>query len=85
MLPLELVEEFHVVGIRHNDDGSLRDNHLEMDDYDYEILDWLLKRTTPHIVTLEYGGFGDHYAWRSDAKAIERQLSNIQKIMTKSY
>jgi len=82
-LPLNLVEEFHVVGTRSCDDGTLRDNHLEMDDFDYKIVEWLLERTSPKIVTLEYGGFGEHYSWRSDINAIQRQICMLQGIIRK--
>lgn len=81
-LPLELVREIHVVGTRNTEDG-LRDNHLEMEDEDYEILEFALKMTKPEIVTLEYGGFGEHFSWRSDKAAIERQLKRIAELINK--
>ncbi|HEY5563691.1 MAG TPA: DUF692 family multinuclear iron-containing protein [Clostridiaceae bacterium] len=83
-LPLELVREIHVVGTRDTENG-LRDNHLEMDEYDYGILEFVLKMTTPEIVTLEYGGFGEYFSWRSDKSAIERQLKEIGKIVNKKF
>lgn len=60
-LPLERVKEIHVVGTRETESG-LRDNHLEMDENDYKILELVLKITNPEIVTLEYGGFGEHFS-----------------------
>lgn len=81
-LPLERVKEIHTVGTRTTDDG-LRDNHLEMTGEDYEILEFVLGMTKPEIVTLEYGGFGEHYSCRSDKNAIERQLKKIDEIVRK--
>ncbi|MEG2918225.1 MAG: DUF692 family protein [Clostridium sp.] len=82
-LPLERVKEIHVVGTRETENG-LRDNHLEMNDYDYELLEFVLKIANPDIVTLEYGGFGDHFSWRSDKSAIERQLKKITEIVSRN-
>jgi uncharacterized protein (UPF0276 family) len=81
-LPLERVKEIHAVGTRTTDEG-LRDNHLEMNEDDYEILEFVLTRTIPEIVTLEYGGFGEHFSWRSDKSSIERQLKKIHEIVSK--
>ncbi|WMJ86312.1 multinuclear nonheme iron-dependent oxidase [Anaerocolumna sp. MB42-C2] len=79
-LPLERVKEIHVVGTRDTKDG-LRDHHLEMNEDDYKNLEFILKITNPELVTLEYGGFGEHFLWRSDKKAIERQLKKIVQIV----
>ena len=79
-LPLELVKEVHAVGTRTTDDG-LRDGHLEMTEDDYEILEFALGIANPEVVTLEYGGFGEHFTWRSDKNAIERQLKRINEIV----
>lgn len=81
-LPLERVKEIHAVGTRKTESG-LRDNHLEMDEYDYKILEFVLKITNPEIVTLEYGGFGEHFSWRTDKDTIERQLKKIVQIVNK--
>lgn len=79
VLPLDLVKEIHVVGTRETEEG-LRDNHLEMNEEDYDILEFVLKMTKPEVVTLEYGGFGEHFSWRSNKDAIERQLIRITKL-----
>lgn len=81
-LPLGRVKEIHAVGTRMTEVG-LRDNHLEMNEEDYEILEYVLKRTWPEIVTLEYGGFGEHFSWRSDKNVLERQLKKIIEIVDK--
>lgn len=81
-LPLEKVREIHVVGTRKTEVG-LRDNHLEMDEEDYRTLEFVLSMTNPEIVTLEYGGFGEHFSWRSNKAAIEKQLKTIKAIIDK--
>lgn len=52
-----------------------------MNEDDYKNLEFILKITNPELVTLEYGGFGEHFLWRSDKKAIERQLKKIVQIV----
>lgn len=79
-LPLELVREMHLVGPRMVD-GEMRDNHIEMDETDYEILEWVLPKTNTKYLTLEYGGFGEHFAWRSDKGTIYRQLCRIREVV----
>ncbi|MDF2881379.1 MAG: hypothetical protein K0R54_1936 [Clostridiaceae bacterium] len=81
-LTLEKVKEIHTVGTKMTEVG-LRDNHLEMNEEDYEILEFVLSITKPDIVTLEYGGFGEHFAWRSNKAAIERQLNRINLLVNK--
>ena len=77
-LPLDLVKEIHAVG--QETEVGLRDNHLQMNEEDYEILEFVFKMTNPNVVTLEYGGFGEHFSWRSNKDAIERQLKRITEL-----
>lgn len=52
-LPLEQTMQIHVSGARAKD-GYLRDAHELMQDNDYAILKWVLERSKPKVVTLEY-------------------------------
>lgn len=79
-LPLERVAEIHLAGPLMTEDTGLRDRHLEVSEIDYQILEWVLQRTNPYVVTLEYGGPGPHFEWRSDINAIARQLQRIKKV-----
>lgn len=72
-LPLNRVKEIHVVGNLFCEKTGLRDKHVEMENEDYEILEWLLSRTSPHVVTLEYG--------RNDKVALKKQLNKISHII----
>jgi uncharacterized protein (UPF0276 family) len=52
-LPLERLVEVHVSGPRMRE-GRMVDSHEPLDDDDLDLLTWVLARTTPHVVTLEY-------------------------------
>lgn len=73
-LPLERVREIHVNGSGCDGDGFPADTHQALENEDYELLDWLLRRSTPDIVTLEYCGI------RAESPETVRQ--NIQHQLT---
>ncbi len=52
-LPLERVVQVHVSGPRMCN-GSLVDAHEPLQEFDYALLDFVLARTQPQVVTLEY-------------------------------
>jgi uncharacterized protein (UPF0276 family) len=52
-LPLARVVQVHVSGPRMRN-GRLVDVHETMQEVDYMLLDWVLARTQPRVVTLEY-------------------------------
>ncbi len=55
-LPLRRVREIHINGSGKDKNGFPADTHQAMETEDRSLLDWTLKRTNPHIVTLEYNG-----------------------------
>ena len=55
-LPLERMKELHISGSGFDDNGVITDTHNPMRDEDCELLEWVLSRTSPEIVTLEYSG-----------------------------
>ena len=79
-LPLGRVREIHVCGPAEEPGKGLQDSHLEMGEEDYELLAWTLGRARPLVVTLEYGGTGPLFEWRSDAEALERQLARLREL-----
>ncbi|MDF2627754.1 MAG: hypothetical protein K0R39_1585 [Symbiobacteriaceae bacterium] len=83
-LPLDRVREIHVAGIRRRPDGQLNDSHGEIEAADYELLAWLLERTAPQMVTLEYGGTGPIYErpGMSDPDALRRQLTRLKEMLS---
>ena len=52
-LPLERVRQLHISGPRSRD-GVLFDAHESLLDEDYALLEWVLERTQPWALTLEY-------------------------------
>ncbi|MFN8378433.1 MAG: DUF692 family protein [Anaerolineae bacterium] len=84
-LPLERMRELHLAGVReYNGDPE---DHLEMTD-----LDWLLFERTlgaivrgraavPWMVSLEYGGLGEKFEWRSESRVIADHASRIRKML----
>ena len=81
-LPLERVREVHVAGPRVTAEDGLADRHFELLEEDYAFLAEALERTTPRILTLEYGGTGPRYETpeRNSPEALERQLERLGRI-----
>ena len=52
-LPLKRIKQIHVSGIRMKD-GHFYDAHESLEEQDYELLKWVLEKSEPEIVTLEY-------------------------------
>jgi uncharacterized protein (UPF0276 family) len=52
-LPLEQAAQIHVSGVKEKG-GHLQDMHETMQAEDYAILDWVLGKSKPKVVTLEY-------------------------------
>ena len=84
-LPLERTRELHLAGVRqHKGDPE---DHLEMTD-----LDWLLFERTlgmmvrgraavPWMVSLEYGGLGERFEWRSERRVIADHALRIRRML----
>ncbi len=81
-LPLDRVREIHLSGPRLHGD-ILIDRHHALEAEDYALLEWLLARTRPAIVTLEYGGTGEQFETpeRNDPQALEVQLQEIRRLL----
>jgi uncharacterized protein (UPF0276 family) len=57
-LPLHRLREIHLAGVRERAEG-LRDTHTALTEEDYQLAEYLLQKTTPEIITIEYGGLLD--------------------------
>lgn len=55
-LPLHRLREIHLAGAQLRLGEGLRDTHTVIGEIDYRVLEYLLRRTEPQIVTIEYGG-----------------------------
>lgn len=69
-LPLDDVPQLHISGAREKD-GVLVDAHEPLEETDYEVLDWVLARTNPVILTLEY--------YRDDKPALKEMLRQLHE------
>lgn len=70
-LPLERVRQIHISGPRVKN-GYFYDAHEDLGEEDYELLNWVLMRKKPEVVTLEYF---------KDRDKIREQLIRIEKII----
>jgi uncharacterized protein (UPF0276 family) len=70
-LPLERTVEIHVSSPRCKD-GQWVNCHEAMQEKDYAVLEWLLQRLTPKVVTLEY--------WREVTQA-RQQILRLDRLM----
>jgi uncharacterized protein (UPF0276 family) len=73
-LPLERVVEIHVSGPRRMSEWW-HDSHDTMVDEDYALLEWVLRRVTPKVVTLEY--------WKNPTH-VRRQLLRLAELISPS-
>lgn len=80
-LLLNHVVEIHTNGSGYDKDGFPMDTHQAMEEEDFELLEWVLERTKPNIVTLE---FNEIEAENYDVviNSVERQLKQIEKIIS---
>lgn len=70
-LPLNRLVQIHVSGPRMRD-GRLVDAHESLQDTDYALLDFVLERTQPQVVTLEY---------TRERRALQEQLFHLRGIL----
>ncbi|MBI9014649.1 MAG: DUF692 family protein [Clostridiales bacterium] len=81
-LPLHRVKEIHLSNPQEIN-GELKDTHESLNERNYEFLLSILEKTSPRIVTLEYGGEGSDYNGKSDILKIENQLNRLTQIINK--
>jgi uncharacterized protein (UPF0276 family) len=82
-LLLNPVAEIHINGSGHDKDGYPMDTHQAMEKEDFKLLEWVLERTNPNIVTLEFNEI-ETGNYDTVISSLERQLNRIQEI-TKNY
>ena len=57
-LPLDRVKEVHLAGVWTRAEGVI-DTHTKLEEDDYVVLRYVLTKTDPEIITIEYGGMPD--------------------------
>jgi uncharacterized protein len=70
-LPLDRVRQLHISGPRERD-GVLYDAHEILLDDDFALLEWVLRRTEPLALTLEYN---------READALREQLARLRALL----
>ena len=81
-LPLYAVREIHVSGPAYIHGLGLRDDHQEMVEEDYALLEWVLPLTKAEIVTLEYPKARTvKESFDEQVVSLERQLSRLQMVI----
>ncbi|MGB4595981.1 MAG: DUF692 family multinuclear iron-containing protein [Anaerolineaceae bacterium] len=84
-LPVERLRELHITGIKAYA-GYLTD-HFEMNADDLASAEWAIKQIKssqwrePEIVSFEYGGFGDVFAWRSEEWVLREQVPALWRMI----
>lgn len=78
-LPLDYVVEIHTNGSGHDENGFPMDTHQAMEEEDYELLEWVLDRTNPKIVTLEFNEV-ETEDYDKIIYSLEKQLNRIYDI-----
>ncbi len=73
-LPLHKVVEIHVCGTTLTGERVI-DSHEPLQDEDYTLLAWLLRRTRPKVVTLEYA---------RDARQVPAQIVRLNEIIAQA-
>ncbi len=76
-LPLSRVIEIHLSAPSLLEDGRLVDAHEPLREQDYYLLDWVLQRTSPHVVTLEY--WKEPHALLEQVVRLKEELFNHSK------
>jgi uncharacterized protein (UPF0276 family) len=83
-LPLDQLADWHVTGTQLWD-GEWRDS-MSMSEEDWslaELLVALMKKgiaRSPAMATLEYGGMGEMFSWRSDPAELEITLKRLNQL-----
>ena len=82
-LPLHAVRELHVSGPSFVEGVGLRDDHQELSEADYALLEWTLERTNAQVLTLEYPKARTrHGTFDEQTEALKRQLSRLRQLTT---
>lgn len=79
--PLDKVGEVHLTGSAFDADGAPYDAHGPLGEEDFETLSWVLARTDPAVVTLEYGGPAGFQGPQADRAVLLDQLRRIHSII----
>lgn len=86
-LPVHALRELHVAGTTYVESEGRLVDHYPMSEIDWSLTAWALERihagdwASPWVVSLEYGGTGAQFAWRSQAEVIARDLPRLRRLV----
>lgn len=84
-LPMNKLREVHVTGIRRY--NSYLTDHFDLQESDWSFTRWVIeeircgKWPEPSIVSFEYGGVGEIFAWRSDINVLRQQIPKLAELI----
>lgn len=85
-LPLDRLKELHITGIQQDGNQRLRDS-MPMTEEDWDLAGWVLKNIQtgnwpePWVASLEYGGIGPAFEWRTDSKVLASQVPRLEELI----
>ena len=80
-LPVRSLREWHITGTQH--DGTKWRDHMPLRAVDWDLVEWVAAQIAsgewgkPWIASLEYGGIGPIFEWRSDTAVIAEQVPRL--------
>lgn len=80
-LPVHRLREWHITGTQH--DGTRWRDHMPLRAEDWDLAEWVAEQIAagewakPWVASLEYGGIGPLFEWRSDATVIAEQVPRL--------
>lgn len=86
-LPVECLRELHITGVLYDDDKQRYCDHFPMTSKDWALAEWVLGRIRrgewprPWVVTLEYGGTGPGFAWRSKEEVLAEDAPRMAALV----
>ncbi|GAA0603730.1 hypothetical protein GCM10009001_20990 [Virgibacillus siamensis] len=86
-LPLDHLKELHITGIQKDDNNRLRDS-MPLTEEDWELADWVLQNVQngnwlePWVASLEYGGVGPKFEWRTVSDVLKRQVPELNTFIS---
>ena len=86
-LPVDRLRELHVTGTGYDDVKRRYRDHCSMTAGDWALAEWVITRirrgewARPWCLALEYGGMGPHFAWRSHADVLAKDVPRLYELV----
>src|SRR5690554_165079 len=89
-LPLEKTSEIHLAGVQTRAEGII-DTHTKLEEDDYRILEYVLTKTDPEVITIEYGGMSERIKnlkgefepiWRNDPQELRVMIDRVKQCIS---